>query len=475
MAMKLFFAIRTISLNQSWQMVPLYREIVSRGHHADVYANVDSLSTTIPLELSGIPWEPIESYSDKLYDIVIESTPELSGYALAPAGFSIGFYCGGCGDWLATCDSLPDIAMHTLWVGHNQFELDSRHKQGYEGEFPLIGMPSLSNYKGYLPQRKDTLKGLYFNGCPFLQENKERFNQFIITFARTYPNIEIHLKDRFFGKDEGSHYALTRLQDNGIRNIIIHDGNTSSVDLVKEADFMFGLSTTGFIETLFLNKPVFIIKDFDTEYHFGYLASEIYSHCTPGFTIVESDNFIRNFDQIFSKAKRLDLEQFQSLFPTKDPCKEIIAMAESLYAAAEERKLDSVNITFDPRNQKKMQAFLKDYDKHYRSLVEHRDDQIFILKVLREFLRRIRYITPYMPYKYYTKFIASFKEQYRHHKNNPEWQVGLFENMGMVFYRYMQAIGGIQKEWLPPKNTLNERQAERYLKEAEELHIFDSV
>lgn len=473
--MKLRFALSAININQSWQIVPIYKEIIRRGHHADVFASLHNSSSFIPFNLENIPWEAIETTSAEdlqtPYDVVIESDRTLADFALAKTGFSIGYFPGGCGHWLTTGDNLPATARHTLWIGHNLFEQQSRIIQGHSGVFPLIGMPSLSNYRNYTKKEPTkSLKGLYLNGPPFKPENKKKFTKFIKELAQKNPQIELHLKERFLGKDVPNHYELGMLELETMKNVHIHDGYTSAVELVKEIDFLIGLSTTAFIEGLFIEKPVFIPIEFDTEFLYGVRTGDIYPQCQEGFTKIRALDLINNFDKSFKNAQKLSLSEYQANFPHKDPCYIIIDLAETIYEAQESRSIDKMNIQipFESMDQfkKELGTWMKRVDTERETLYEEREDNLYLMTIFSEVLRHIRYNLPNMPPEKYLQFINLFKNEFHKNKGSAEWQVGIFEKIGPLFYKYLNSSGGIDSKWFPNEGTLFDKYSEKYIEEA---------
>lgn len=469
------FALSAININQCWQIVPLYKEIISRGHHADVFASLHNSSSFIPLNLENIPWEALETVSaDDLqtpYDVVIESDRTLSDYALSKTGFSIGYFPGGCGHWLTTGDNLPALARHTLWIGHHRFEQESRIIQGHSGEFPIIGMPSLSNYKNYKEKKSSKpLKGLYLNGPPFEKSNKKRFTQFLQEFAKKNPQIELLLKERFLGKEVSNHYELGSLELERMKNVHIYDGYASAVELVKEADFLIGLSTTAFIEALYLKKPVFIPVDFDTEFLYGVRTGGIYPQCLEGFTKVKAHDFINNFESCFINARKLSLEGYLSNFPHNDPCHLIIDIAEIIHEAQAGRSIDKMNIQlpFESLDQFKrdIHKWMQRVDTDREHLSEEREDNLYLMTVFSEVLRRVRTILPNLPQERYETFVDLFKSEFSKNRGVAAWQVEIFERIGPLFYNYLKSTSGIDSLWFPSEGTLFDKSSSSYIEEA---------
>lgn len=473
--MAIRFALSAININQCWQIVPFYKEILKRGHHADVFASVHNSSSFIPLNLENIPWEAIETATPEdlqknPYDIVIESDRALSDVGLKKTGFSIGYFPGGCGHWITTGDNLPAMARHTLWIGHNRFEQESRIIQGHSGVFPIIGMPSLSNYKGYQKKTSKILKGLYLNGPPFGPENKKRFTHFLSELAKKNPHIEIHIKERFLGKDISNHFELEVLKLDSMPNVHVYDGYASAVELVKEVDFMVGFATTAFLESLFIKKPVFIPSDLDTELLNGVRTGVIYPQVQEGLTHVGSKKLIEQFDACYAKAHQLSLEGYLTNFPDPDPCKTIIDIAETIHHAKEGRSIDSMNICLPYEGPRQFEHAIKQWmhrmDKEPAKLYEEREENLYLMTVFSEVIRHVRYIVPNLPHEIYQRFTAVFKKEYAQNKGNAEWQVGVFEQIGSIFYNYLRGCYGIQEAWFPSKGTLFDVYSKKYIEEA---------
>lgn len=472
------FGLSAININQAWQIVPLYKEIVSRGHKADVFASLANSSSYIPFNLENIPWDPIETadpeaLKENPYDIIIESDTLLSSHALAPDGFTIGFFPGGCGFWLTTADNLPAICRHNVWIMHHPFEAESRKKQGLDALFPIVGMPSLSNYKDYHPPKKEKdapLKGLYLNGPPFAPRLKRDFTDFLSRFAENNPSINLFIKERFLNKEMANHFELAMLEIEKKANVHVFDGHASAVSLIKEVDFLLGISTTAFLEALFIEKPVFIIDDYDTETLLGIRTGVIYPQALAGFTRVSAKEFTSSFQSCLQARKTLSDAEYKKNFPFSDPCRIIIDIAETIRKEQKGRQLQGVlvDVPYENLEQYKedLSRFFARLDEDLPLMQKRRDELLFLTTVYSEILRIVRSILPGLPEQYYSRFIADLKMEFEKGKGSEAWQVSLFENIGTIFYNYLDALGGIREEWLPPKGSLFDKTSEKYVKEA---------
>lgn len=477
------FGLSAININQAWQIVPLYKEIVKRGHSADVFASLANTSSYIPFNIENIPWEPLETadpeaLSETPYDVIIESDELLSTHALSETGFTIGFFPGGCGHWLTTGDNLPALCRHNVWAMHHLHEVESRKLQGFDGIFPITGMPSLSNYVGYAPQKREEkapLKGLYLNGPPFAKTLKNQFTRFLAGFAENNPDVNLLIKERFLNRDMANHYELEVLQIERMSNVHVHDGHASAVKLIKEADFLLGISTTAFIEALFINKPVFIIEDYDTEYLLGVRTGVIYPQFLDGFTRVSAENFIHDFSTCLATKKTLTESEYKKNFPHGDPCRVIIDIAETLKECQRGRSLRGILVEVPYKNREQyrdeVMQFMNALDENRPLLARRRDEQLFLATVFSELLRVIRCVLPLIPSMYYTRFIIDLKKEFEVSKEDEAWQVSLYENIGTIFYNYLDALGGIKEEWLPPEGSLFDKSSEKYLQEAMERSL----
>ncbi|CRX39256.1 hypothetical protein [Estrella lausannensis] len=474
------FGLSAININQAWQIVPLYKEIVKRGHSADVFASLTNTSSYIPFNIENIPWEPLETADREAlmaapYDVIIESDELLSTHALAAKGFTLGFFPGGCGHWLTTGDNLPALCRHNVWVMHHQFEVESRRLQGFDGIFPISGMPSLSNYTDYSPKKKERgtpLKGLYLNGPPFEKTLKDQFTRFLARFAETNSNVNLLIKERFLSRDMANHYELEVLKIEKMQNVHVLDGYASAVELIKEADFLLGISTTAFIEALFIKKPVFIIEDYDTEYLLGVRTGIIYPQCLGGFTRVAKEHFITNFSACLEARKTLTDDEYKKNFPHPDPCHIIIDIAETIKECQKDRPLSGilVEVPYHSREQyhDAVTLFMNKLDSSRQELVKRREEFLFLTTVFSELLRIIRCTLPRIPSSYYTRFITDLKKEFEAGKEDEAWQVSLFENIGTIFFNYLDAVGGIKEEWLPPEGSLFDKSSDKYLQDAME-------
>src|SRR5690606_9688106 len=117
-------------------------------------------------------------------------------------------------------------------------------------------------------------------------EHKRALNATVLEFARQNRDVAVVIKERFLEKDEGVHHELTQFDSGGCPNVSIVDATTSVKELIQNASFLFGIATTGFIEALYLRKPVFVLEDHDNEIYLGVPGRQIYEHFVPGMTIL---------------------------------------------------------------------------------------------------------------------------------------------------------------------------------------------
>ena len=86
MSTKLSCAIHAVADGQSWQLIPLYKELKQRGWDVDFIIDTERLSTSYPLIHEGIDWKLTAALNldkpEKLYDVIVEYNPVIAPYLL---------------------------------------------------------------------------------------------------------------------------------------------------------------------------------------------------------------------------------------------------------------------------------------------------------------------------------------------------------------------------------------------------------
>ncbi|MCP4157732.1 MAG: hypothetical protein GY757_59030 [bacterium] len=482
---KLRFMLYGVSDNQSWPLVSLYRELVARRHHVDVYVEPSAPLSYIPFLNEDIDWKDInkENFNalGKKYDVLFSGSygPFRRNEILEKNGLCIGNWPGYPTTWMGI-SKLESFCQYNLFITVNRYHIRQLQKAGFKDEFPAVGMLKNDLYPNRKREKKagEKIVGFYPEASPYIPASKDRFMTFLEKLTVGNNNLKCVIKKRFVRKNANPHLKYPPIKET--RNVEIKNALSSFKDLLIDSDFLIGVEgSSAFWEAAYMRKKIFCISDFDDEYLFDRKFSQYNQQIFPFITNVESNEFIKNFPTYYNSEKPVDETLYREIFPHDNVAETVINMIEIIHDITGKSDLNLEDLNFfipytDPDTfRKEAEKLYLQYHKEPGKFYEKRKLDIIKYKGMEVVIDYVKHMFPYLDYEIYKTFIAGFEKEVDDIFAYPapaqdklNFLSTRYKDIGKQFIHYLKANNYLDETIIPKKGNILFDEGKRRIGEA---------